>query len=470
MTPTPLPTTGTADLVAAYDIATDRLARFHLDIVEQSEELARAPDFPMGQVLAAYLALISTDRPDLAAARSAAAAIAGMERNERETAHLAAIEAWLAGDWHGASRTLDALLVAWPTDVLALQVGHQLDFFLGDAANLRDRVGRSRLAFDPDDPRYGYVLGMQSFGLEESGSYDAAEDTGLAALDRHPDDVWALHAVVHSYEMRGLVDDGVRLLQTRRPDWTGGNLFLVHNWWHYALFLLEAGRVDGALDVYDTHLHNDASAGVPLEMLDASALLWRLRLDGVDTGDRFDALADAWATRTGDDSWYVFNDVHAVMAFVGAGRRDDAHATVERLQRTAAGPSGSNQWMTVEVGLPAAQAVVAFGEERYDDVVAALAPIRSTTARFGGSHAQRDALQRTLLEAALRAGQVDLARALLSERLSLRDSSVYGWTALGRLRRAIGDDEGAEDAARRAGANRERFAAAVSLGSSPPAS
>jgi tetratricopeptide (TPR) repeat protein len=469
MTP-PLPTTGSADLVAAYDVATDRLARFHVDIVEQSEQLAGAGDFPMGQVLAAYLALISTDRPDLAAAREAAAALVGLARNDRETAHLGAIEAWLAGDWHGASRALDTLLVSWPTDVLALQVGHQLDFFLGDAANLRDRVARSRRAFDPDDTHYGYVLGMQSFGLEEAGNYEEAVDAGLAALERHSDDVWAIHAVVHSYEMRGLVDDGVRFLQARRPDWSSDNLFAVHNWWHYALFLLEAGRPDGALDVYDASLHNETSMGVPLEMLDASSLLWRLRLDSVETGGRFDALADAWATRAGDESWYVFNDLHAVMAFVGAGRLGDARAAVDRLERGAVGPPSSNQWMTVEVGLPASRAVVAFGEQRYDDVIAALAPIRATTARFGGSHAQRDALQRTLLEAALRAGRIDLARALLSERLARRDTSVYGWTQLARLRRAAGDEAGADDARRRAVTNQERFASAVSLDSSPPAS
>jgi hypothetical protein len=205
-------------------------------------------------------------------------------------------------------------------------------------------------------------------------------------------------------------------------------------------------------------------------MLDASALLWRLRLDGVDTGGRFGPLAAAWAGRAGDESWYAFNDLHAVMAFVGADRLGDARAVVESLERTAAGPAGSNQWMTAEVGLPASRAVVAFGEERYDDVVDALVPIRATTARFGGSHAQRDALQRTLLEAALRTARFDLARALLSERLSLRDSSVYGWLQQARLEGATGHDAAGADAERRAVTNRDRFAAAVSLGSSPTAS
>ena len=65
-------------------------------------------------------------------------------------------------------------------------------------------------------------------------------------------------------------------------------------------------------------------------MLDASALLWRLHLDGVADGGRFAPLADAWATRTDGRPWYVFNDLHAVMALVGAGRIADAERVVER--------------------------------------------------------------------------------------------------------------------------------------------
>ena len=102
---------------------------------------------------------------------------------------------------------------------------------------------------------------------------------------------------------------------------------MVHNWWHLALYFVEAGRAQDALAIYDAEVHNASSAGVPLEMLDASALLWRLYLDGEDTGRRFDAIADAWATRTSEEPWYVFNDLHAVVAFAGANRLDDAHAS-----------------------------------------------------------------------------------------------------------------------------------------------
>ena len=133
-------------------------------------------------------------------------------------------------------------------------------------------------------------------------------------MERNPDDVWAVHAVAHTYEMRGRVDDGIRFLRGREADWGADNFFAVHNWWHLALFLLEAGRPADALAIYDTRIHHAGSEGVALELVDASALLWRLHLDGTDTGGRWAPLADAWVEHGCERSWYAFNDLHAVMA------------------------------------------------------------------------------------------------------------------------------------------------------------
>jgi len=122
------PTSGAADAIARYDTAIDRLLRYHVDVVDRMTSLAEEePTFPMGQILAAHLSLTSTDTPDLPGARELATNLRTLKLNEREAAHLAAIEAWLAGDWAGASRTLDQLLIRWPADLLALLVGHQID-------------------------------------------------------------------------------------------------------------------------------------------------------------------------------------------------------------------------------------------------------------------------------------------------------------------------------------------------------
>ena len=338
--------------------------------------------------------------------------------------------------------------------------GHQLDFFLGDAQNLRDRPVRTLRELDPQHPHAEFVRGMVAFGLEESGHYGQALDAGLRAVQANPDDVWALHAVAHSYEMQGMVDDGIRFMTKRVDDWGTGNLFTVHNWWHLALYHLEAGQPERSLAIYDAEVHHGESLGVPIEMLDASALLWRLHLDGVDTGGRFGPLADAWTPKTGQP-WYAFNDVHAVMAYVGAGRVGEARQVVRQLGTWADTASGTNAWMTSEIGLPVAQAVVAFAEDRHDDVIADLMPIRRVFQRFGGSHAQRDALARTLLESALRAGRFDLAKALTAERLGVRETSVYGWAQRARALRGLGQQTAAADAAARAAGHQARFASAV---------
>ncbi len=282
---------------------------------------------------------------------------------------------------------------------------------------------------------------MHAFGLEECGLYPQAEDRGMRALEHNARDVWALHAVVHTHEMRGAIGTGLRLLDERRGDWGSGNVLFVHNAWHEALLLLDSGEVGRALEIYDTSVHHEGSAKVALEMLDAAALLWRIQLDGADTGGRWAALAEAWAEKL-DLPWYVFNDMHAVMSFVGAGRVEDARALVDRLAAYVAGgadPSISNVAMTAEVGLPICAAIVAFGEERYGDVVDLLHPIRKIVHRFGGSHAQRDAVARTLLEAAIRAGDTDLALALASERLAVKEDSPYNHRQLTRILRTAND-------------------------------
>ena len=450
--------TGTSASIALYDRAIDRFLRFHPEIVELAGQLTGDEPAPMGLALMAYLNLMSTDADDLPIARHAWQALSQLDANEREHAHAAAIGTWLGGDWHGASAQLDELLCLWPTDLLALMIGHQLDFFLGDAQNLRDRPTRTLRELDADDPHGGFVRGMAAFGLEEAGHYGHALDAGLAAVAANPDDVWGIHAVVHTYEMQGRVDEGIHFLDGDGTRWESGNLFTVHNWWHLALYQLEAGRPEQSLAIYDAEIHHGESAGVPIEMLDGSGLLWRLMLDGVDTGRRFEALATAWEPKMSGASWYAFNDLHGAMALAGAGRGETLRAWVTDRERWLETAAGSNARMTAEIGLPASRAVLAFVDERYDDVIDELWPIRRTLAGFGGSHAQRDALQRTLLEAALRSGRYEMGRALTSERLGVREASVYNWSQRGRALSGLGDATGAATAEQRATSYRTQFA------------
>jgi hypothetical protein len=417
-----LDVTGDPGDVAVFDEAIDALLRFVPAVGELAERL---PDLAMGRMLSAYLSLISTERHERDNAVAHRRCLDVDALTEREQLHARVIDEWIAGRMFQAGEVLDQLLLRWPTDTLALAVGHQIDFFTGNALNLRDRVGRSLLSYEPENPRLGYVYGMQAFGLEEAGHYDRSEVVALQALEHNRDDVWAIHAATHTYEMQGRVDDGIRFLAATETSWAHGTFFDVHTWWHRALFALERDDIVTALSIFDTKLHHADSAGVCMEMLDATALGWRLHLEHVDLGTRWQSLADAWSNKPA--GFYVFNDMHAVMSLVAAGRLADAHATVQQLEHfvETGDPTSTNHAMTSMVGLAVCGALVAFGQDRYDDVIASLLPIRHVVNLFGGSHAQRDVVARTLLEAALRAGNDELARALVSERLAVRPTSHY---------------------------------------------
>jgi tetratricopeptide (TPR) repeat protein len=349
--------------------------------------------------------------------------------NERERMHAAAAHAWLEGDFARSVQLYGDIVVEHPRDLLALQTAHIGDFYLGQSTLLRDRTAQVLPHWNEDVPGFGYVLGMHAFGLEETALYDRAEDTGRRALELNRRDPWAVHAVAHVMEMQGRVRDGIDWLTLRESDWAIGNGLAFHNWWHLALHHLELGEYERVLELYDTRIR-PAQTSVALEMVDASAMLWRLTLRGVDAGSRWHALAEAWQPLM-EEGFYSFNDVHAAIAFVGAGDWTAVDRVITSLERASNEP-GTNAMMSREVGLPLARAVAAFGRGRYADAVTLIAPMRANAHRFGGSHAQRDIVHLTLTESALRAGNASLAGALIAERTNLRRTSPFNWRLAAR--------------------------------------
>jgi hypothetical protein len=224
-------------------------------------------------------------------------------------------------------------------------------------------------------------------------------------------------------------------MEARRDHWAqDDNGFAFHNWWHTALYHLDQGRVDRVLAIYDGSIR-PAPTRVQLQMLDAAALLWRLHLQRADAGARWTELADTYESAA-EDGFYAFNDMHAMMAFAATGR----HAAAARLLAavdTAADGLGSNARMTRRVGRAIVKAIEAFGRERYDDAVSLLLPVRYEAHAFGGSHAQRDVVHRTLLEAAFRSGQHTLARALSIERTTLKPHCPFSWSLRHKAEAAV---------------------------------
>ena len=438
-----------------YEQALELSVGYYLDpLATIQPALDQDPGFIMGHCLRAGLMIMASDRMVLPLLTESVEAVEALGRraNYRERAHAAAARTWLQGDFAGSIRRYGDILLDYPHDLLALQIAHIGDFFLGASSMLRDRVAQIMPAWDPGIPGYGYVLGMYAFGLEETALYSRAEDVGRRALEINRRDPWAVHAVAHVMEMQGRLRDGIDWLTTREKDWAPNNGFAFHNSWHLAMYHLDAGDADEVLALYDRRIR-PAPSQVPLEMIDASAMLWRLHLRGIDVGTRWQELASSWEPFA-DHAYYAFNDCHAVMSFVGAQRFDLAQRTIAAMERKAAG-TDTNAMMTRDVGLPLANALVAFGARRPAEAINLLLPIRTIANRFGGSHAQRDLIHLTLVEAALQAGQAGMARALIAERTQLKPSSPFNWQLTARALELNGDNSGAARARDSAEARRK---------------
>lgn len=381
--------------------------------------LERDPEFVMGHVFNASAMLMMSERQYLPMVRDSiekGEALAA-KSNDREKGLLAAARHWMEGRWDIAGVAWDRVLADYPQDALAIQLAHLTDFYLGDAVNLRDRVGRVIGNWSKESPGYSFILGMQAFGLEECHQFGKAEEAAREALSIEARDPWSVHAVAHVLEMQNRYDEGRQFLRGRAGDWSSDNGFEFHNWWHLALYHLEQEDHAGALELYDEKILPGGESEVSLQMLDASALLWRLQLQGVDVADRWNTIAGLWARKIpAENGYYAFNDLHAIIALVGAGRLDDARSVLADLKQAAITNPQLTRMMAGDVGVPASEGVIAFAEQRYDDAVDAILPIRSIANRFGGSNAQRDILSQTLIEAAIRGGQQGLANNLINER------------------------------------------------------
>ena len=411
----------------ALEQALWRLMSFYdVPLADCDSAAAADPGWALPHVVKAGF-LLSLTEPSLVAEAQAsleAARVLG-GGTPRERAHLEAVGLVAEGRWHAACRVWDELLIDHPRDALALQWAQLWDFYRGDAPGLRARPARALPAWNESDPLFAHVLALHAFGLEECNLYPQAEEAGRHALSIDARVPWAVHAVAHVMEMQGRFEEGGVWLRQHQPVWAEGNGFAGHLWWHKALFRLEALDAAGVLRLLDSHL-SGAALQITLQRVDAAAMLWRLHLLGHDVMAACRELLAPWPADPSEAGYYAFNDVHRVLAMLAAGEMAQAEAWVARCaERALDGVDArrANHQMAREVGLPLMRGLLAFGRGEHDAAVDALYPVRALAQRFGGSHAQRDLIDLTLLAAAARGRRRAVGQALLRERLMAKPAT-----------------------------------------------
>lgn len=353
----------------------------------------------------------------------------------REMDYLTALKLALSGQWARAAIILDAVGEYEPHDAMAFKLAHALRFMLGDRFGLRASSLKAIERFGADHVATGYIYGCHAFALEETGDYKAAEKFGKQGVLMAPDDAWGLHAVAHVFDMTAQADAGIEWLEKREKQWAHCNNFSFHFFWHLALHYLEVGDYQKVLALYDNDIRKEHTDDYR-DISNATSLLARLEGLGVDVGQRWEELNALCECRT-EDNCVVFADLHYMQAL---GRMNNVKAMdklIATLQSNAELGMRDMDDVNRVAGVIAAKGIRAYYEGDFNAAFDRLAAARPAMQQIGGSHAQRDNFERTLIDAGLKAGRYREAKALIEDRTWRR--SVEDNFARDRMRAALSE-------------------------------
>jgi hypothetical protein len=373
----PIPTSGA-------ELAYLRGANAHGASVEDAGTLAGLR-FAVGKRVAAK---------DAHALPALAALLRDVARFERrapasDRAHFAAARAWLAGEPLQAAGIYTEASAAAPDDLLALRLAQSCWYFLGDRTRVRSVAERALAHWHPAARGADVTLAMAAFGRAETGDGAAATAFAQRALAIEPHSPYAHHALAHGLATQGRNAAAHSALAESAALWRIGGRMDAHNAWHEAVYALALGRRSQALAAFDRDLHAPRDAQT---CADATDLLWRLELAGIDTGSRWQPLAAAWARHLSPGFW-SFLDVLAGLAFERAGSAVEARALRRALTGTPAA------WGTTAAAHAALQALAGIEAFMQGDHVRACTDLRNALPAQGGSTPQRELLALTLAAA-----------------------------------------------------------------------
>uniref|UniRef100_A0A8C9Z495 Tetratricopeptide repeat protein 38 n=1 Tax=Sander lucioperca TaxID=283035 RepID=A0A8C9Z495_SANLU len=390
------------------------------------------PNFVMGHVISTGLELVSTTSSTRLNERLASAVRRTVELansqdiSPREKLHVKAMELFSRGHFPKACDVWEDILVDHPTDMLALKFAHDAYFYMGAQTQMRDSVARVLPHWKPHMPLFSYLNGLYSFGLLETRLYDQAEKVAMEGLALTPDDAWAVHSVAHVYEMKAEVDKGLKFMESREKDWQVSDVLASHNYWHWALYFIEKVKIVMSFLSQANSWQRCKATGSMLDTVDACSMLCRLEMEGVCVKDRWRELLQVTQPHT-DDHVTLFNDMHFLMASLGAKESGTSQRLLEGLQELAKEPGDNQQHQLAgTIGVPMCQAIMEYDQGNYNRSVELLYPLRYRVVEIGGSDAQRDIFNQLLIHAAMKSENKrhqKLGRCLLVERDAMRPSS-----------------------------------------------
>ena len=378
------------------------------------KSIAADPAFALAHIAKARAHQLAGDGPAMRASLATAQSVSETAP-DRDRSQIEVFRLLFAGQPAAALAALRIHIDSWPRDALVLSL----------AANQGGLIGMSGLSGREQDladfltglaPHYGgdwWFDCHYGMALSEIGQHDAARPRIARSLSQRKRNAYGAHAFAHlSYET-GEKDTGIAFLRDWLPIYEKDGGLYGHLAWHLGLFELHAGNVDAGFRLYaDAFSADDHRGAVHQKLADSVAYLWRSELAGHPRDqarwEKIQAFARANFPRPG----MSLADWHVGLAHAATGGDDalnDWTRAIEDLADAGRYPSGA----TVPT---VARAFAAFQKGNYAAAIDLIVPMLAQRERMGGSRAQVDLIEATLLRAYLLEGRNDEARRLAADR------------------------------------------------------
>jgi len=392
--------------------------------------LAADPDFALAHIARARLLQLQARMPEAKAAAADARSRADRV-TARERRHIDAIALSINGAAGEALAMVRAHVGEYPRDALPLSLALGVFGLLGFSGR-RDHHEAQLALLEELAPRWGddwWFLGFLGWAYIETG--EVAKGTRLVerSLAANPRNAHGAHQRVHGFFESGDASGGAGFIENWLKDYDRAGHLHCHLSWHLALFELARGAAARALAIYLDNIRPSVALAAPMLVLaDSASFLWRWRFyDAVPPLDQEWAEVAAHALQYFPHASLAFADLHAALAEAATGNVDNLQTRIAGLQSLARDgrlPAG-------EVAPALCAAAAALGRGDNNAAAQILEPALADLPRVGGSHAQREVFEDSLIVAYLRSGQSAKAAPLLRARLGRRPSARdQAWLAL----------------------------------------
>ena len=413
----------TTESPRAADRYVETIDRFLAQIYGADNAIAEAIEADEGLAIAhAAKALFQMYAMNMAGARETIAHARKLAVNttKREQQHIQGISLMIKGDGHKTLRLIREHLDEFPRDMLMVRLANRLLILGCSGAGIPNFPEELLSMLKPLKSEYGEdwaFLGQYAFAHHETGYFDDSLKYAQRSLAIRPDNGNASHSVAHVFYETGDPDGGADFL----GDWLEGydrrGPFNVHLSWHHALFQLATGRPENAVSLYEDHIRPSVVKKNLGSLADSASLMWRMKIYGDGQPAPWKEVREI-ALPAAEKPGPAFRDAHAALAFAAGGFSEELGRMINGLGEAA---SGGNA-LASEVTLPLVKGIEAFAHGAYEEAADNLDGLVEQLPRIGGSHAQREVFEDTILESYIRSGRYDKAQDLLNTRLKRRTS------------------------------------------------